>query len=76
MKVASPVRWEVLIDEVSKQTKDAAEDSISSASSRDIALTLEPERDYEITIQLLSTAEDKACLLYTSSYLLYFSYTL
>lgn len=60
MKVTSPVRWEVFIDEVSKQTKDAAEDSISSASSRDIALTLEPERDYEITIKLLSTAEDKA----------------
>ena len=60
LKVTSPVRWEVFIDEVSKQTKDAAEDSISSASSRDIALTLEPERDYEITIKLLSTAEDKA----------------
>ena len=60
LKVTSPVRWEVIIDEVSKQTKDAAEDSISSASSRDIALTLEPERDYEITIKLLSTAEDKA----------------
>lgn len=60
LKVTSPVRWEVFIDEVSKQTKDAAEDSISSASSRDITLTLEPERDYEITIKLLSTAEDKA----------------
>ena len=60
LKVTSPVRWEVFIDEFSKQTKDAAEDSISSASSRDIALTLEPERDYEITIKLLSTAEDKA----------------
>ena len=60
LKVTSTVRWEVFIDEVSKQTKDAAEDSISSASSRDIALTLEPERDYEITIKLLSTAEDKA----------------
>lgn len=60
LKVTSPVRWEMFIDGVSKQTKDAAEDSITSASSREISITMEPERDYEITFKLLSTSEDKA----------------
>lgn len=60
LKVTSPVRWEVFIDGVSRQTKDAAEDSISSASSREIAISLEPERDYEITFKLLSALDDKA----------------
>ena len=60
LKVTSPVRWEAFIDGASKQTKDTAEDSISSSSSRTIALTLEPERDYEIIIKLLSASEDKA----------------
>lgn len=60
LKVTSPVRWEVFIDGVSKQTKDAAEDSITSASSREIAIAMEPERDYEITFKLLSASEDKA----------------
>ncbi len=59
LKVTSPVRWEMFIDGVSKQTKDAAEDSITSASSREIAITMEPERDYEITFKLLSASEDK-----------------
>lgn len=60
LKVTSPVRWEFFIDGASKQTKDTAEDSISSSSSRTIPLTLEPERDYEIIIKLLSASEDKA----------------
>lgn len=60
LKITSPVRWEVFIDGASKQVKDAAEDSITSGSSRDIALSLEPERDYEIIIKLLSAADDKA----------------
>lgn len=60
LKITSPARWEVFIDEVSKQTKDTAEDSISSASSREIAISMEPERDYEITVKLLSSTEDKA----------------
>lgn len=59
LKVTSPVRWEVFIDGASKQTKDAAEDSITSASTKEIAISMEPERDYEITFKLLSAAEDK-----------------
>lgn len=60
LKITSPVRWEVFIDGASKQVKDAAEDSITSGSSRDIALSLEPERDYEIIIKLLSASDDKS----------------
>ena len=60
LKITSPVRWEGFIDGASKQVKDAAEDSITSGSSRDITLSLEPERDYEIIIKLLSASDDKA----------------
>lgn len=60
LKITSPVRWEIFIDGVSKLVKDAAEDSISSGTSREVALTLEPERDYEITLKLLSNSDDKA----------------
>ncbi|MEY8685075.1 prolyl oligopeptidase family serine peptidase [Bacteroides sp. AN502(2024)] len=60
LKVTSPVRWEIFIDGVSRQTKDTAQDSITSASSREIAINMEPERDYEITFKLLSASTDKA----------------
>lgn len=60
LKITSPVRWEIFVDEASKQVKDAAEDSITSGSSREVALTLQPERDYEVIIKLLSTSKDKA----------------
>ena len=59
LKVTSPVRWELFINGESKMVKEAAEDSLSKAASREIALRLEPEMDYTITIKLLSTPEDK-----------------
>lgn len=59
LKVTSPVRWELFINGESKMVKDAAEDSLAKAASKEIDLRLEPERDYEITIKLLSTANDK-----------------
>lgn len=59
LKVTSPVRWELFINGESKMVKDAAEDSLSQASTKEIALRLEPEMDYEITIKLLSTPGDK-----------------
>ena len=59
LKITSPVRWEVFIDGASKQVKDAAEDSITSAHHV-TSLSLEPERDYEIIIKLLSASDDKA----------------
>ncbi|MHC8417805.1 S9 family peptidase [Bacteroides hominis] len=59
LKVTSPVRWELFINGESKMVKDAAEDSISKAATKEIALRLEPEMDYEIAIKLLSTPDDK-----------------
>ena len=60
LKITSPVRFEVFIDGTSKLVKDAVEDSIKSGSSREISLTLEPERDYDITFKLLSSSDDKS----------------
>lgn len=59
LKVTSPVRWELFINGESKMVKDAVEDSLSKAATKEIILRLEPEMDYEITIKLLSTPGDK-----------------
>lgn len=59
LKVTSPVRWELFINGESKMVKDAVEDSLSKATTKEIILRLEPEMDYEITIKLLSTPGDK-----------------
>lgn len=59
LKVTSNARFEVFINEDSKIVKEVAEDSLSKASSKEIAVTLEPEKDYDVTIKLLATAQDK-----------------
>ncbi|WP_455590976.1 prolyl oligopeptidase family serine peptidase [Bacteroides sp.] len=59
LKVTSPVRWELFINGESKLVKDAAEDSLSKATTKEIDLRLEPEKNYEISIKLLSTADDQ-----------------
>ena len=60
LKVTSPVRWEAYVDGASKMKKESAEDSLQTAVARDIALRMEPERNYEITIKLLAHKDDKA----------------
>ena len=60
LMVTSPVRWEAYVNGVSRMKKDNAEDSINARSARDIALRMEPERNYEITIKLLAHKDDKA----------------
>lgn len=60
LKITSPARWELFINGESKMVKDAAEDSISKAATKEVTLRLEPEVDYQITIKLLSASEDKA----------------
>lgn len=60
LKVTSPARWELFINGESKMVKDVAEDSLAKAGSKEIDLRLDPEKDYEISIKLLSTADDKA----------------
>ena len=59
LKVTSPVRWEAFIDGVSKSKKENADDSLNTKAARDIALRLEPERNYEITIKFLAHKDDK-----------------
>ena len=59
LKVTSPVRWEVFIDGVSKSRKENADDSLNIKAARDIALRLEPERNYEITLKFLAHKDDK-----------------
>ena len=60
LKVTSPVRWEAFIDGASKMKKENAEDSIDAKAARDIALRMEPERDYKVTLKLLAHKDDKA----------------
>lgn len=56
LKVTSPSRFEVLVNGESKAKKTTAEDSVTSASAQTVQLTLEPERDYTLTIKLLADA--------------------
>ena len=60
LKITSPVRWEAFVNGASKMKKESAEDSLDAKSARDIALRMEPERNYEITIKLLAHKDDKA----------------
>ena len=60
LKITSPVRWEVYVNGASKMKKENAEDSLSVRSSRQIALRMEPERNYEVTIKLFAHKDDKA----------------
>lgn len=60
LRVTSPARWEAFVDGASRMKKETAEDSVTRASTRDIALTMEPERDYTVTFKLLASADDKA----------------
>ena len=59
LKVTSPVRWEAFVDGASKMKKENAEDSLCANATRDIALRMEPERNYEITIKFLAHKDDK-----------------
>lgn len=59
LKVTSPVRWEAFIDGVSKSQKENADDSLNVKAARDIALRMEPERNYEVTLKLLAHKDDK-----------------
>ena len=60
LNIYSPVRFEVFVNGVSKQSKTTAEDSLSQVAPSVLSLRLEPETDYEIVVKLLSTAADKA----------------
>lgn len=59
LKVYSPVRFEVLINGESRQSKDTVEDSLSQVRPSAVSLRMDPEADYEVVIKLLSSADDK-----------------
>lgn len=59
LKITSPVCWEVFVNGNSKSAKDISEDSLTAQSARNIALRMEPERNYEITLKLLAHKDDK-----------------
>ena len=59
LKVTSPVRWEAFIDGALKSKKENADDSLNVKSAQDIALRMEPERDYVVTLKFLAHKEDK-----------------
>lgn len=58
LHIYAPVRFEVFVNDKSMQTKITTEESLAQVRPVDIHLRLEPERNYEIIIKLLSTAED------------------
>ncbi|MDR0894642.1 MAG: S9 family peptidase [Prevotellaceae bacterium] len=60
LKITSPARWELFVDGTSKLKKESAEDSLQLAVARDVQLSLEPERDYDLTIKLLAAVNDRA----------------
>ena len=60
LKVTSPARWEAFVDGASKMRKENADDSLDVKAARDIALRMEPERDYKVTLKLLVHKDDKA----------------
>lgn len=59
LKVTSPVRWEAFINGASKARKEHTDDSLNMKATRNIALRMEPGRNYEITIKLLAHKDDK-----------------
>lgn len=59
LNIYSPVRFEVFVNGVSKQSKTTVEDSLSQVRPTAVSLRLEPEIDYEIVIKLLSATGDK-----------------
>ena len=59
LKVTSPVRWEAFIDGASKSKKENADDSLNVKAAQDIALCMEPERDYVVTLKFLAHKDDK-----------------
>ena len=60
LNVTSPVRWEAFVNGASVMRKENAEDSLNAKAARYIALRMEPERNYEVTIKFLAHKDDKA----------------
>ena len=59
LKITSNARFEVLVNGESKKVKESVQDSVSKAESVSVKLRTEPEKDYDIVIKLLTSADDK-----------------
>ena len=58
LKITSPERFVVYVDNQEMGRKATSEDSVSAASTKDIELTLEPEHDYDIVIKTVQTGSN------------------
>lgn len=58
-KVYSSARFEVFVNGESKQMGIAAADTVTKIKPVSVSLRMEPQKDYNIVIKLLSSAEDK-----------------
>lgn len=59
LKLSSSVRCEVYLNGKLQKSSTQTSDSLSGIKPIKIPLRLEPEKDYELVVKLLSTAEDK-----------------
>lgn len=60
LKVSSTARYEVYVNGKLEETCGTSADSLPDVRPTDVRLRMEPEKDYEVAIKLLSSAEDKA----------------
>ena len=59
LKLYAPVRFEVYLNGKLQKSNTAVVDSLSQVKPLSLPLRLEPEKDYELAIKLLSLASDK-----------------
>lgn len=59
LKVSSPAPFEVLVNGESKQSKTSVEDSLEAVRPTAVSLRLEPEKDYEIVLKVMASAQAK-----------------
>lgn len=60
LKITANCRAELLIDGKSQAVKNSVEDSLSKAKPLTAKLKLEPQKDYEIAVKIMSAADDPA----------------
>lgn len=58
ISVTSPVPFAILLDGKEVASKHEVDDSVSSSSERKASVRLEPERDYVLSVRLLSNVSD------------------
>ena len=59
LKVFSSARFEVFVDGQSKSSNTKSADTITKISPVSVSLRMEPQKDYNVVIKLMSSADDK-----------------